>query len=70
MPSYNATEKARQKIVRVKEVGLSFRRERVERNETNADIREAVNAGSASAFVVSRLVWRLENGLDTSREVL
>jgi len=70
MPSYNATEKARQKVLRIKQVGLSFRRERVERKETNAEIREAMAGHSATAFVASRLVWRLENGLDTSREVL
>jgi len=70
MPSYNATEKARQKIARIKEVAVSFRRERVEREETNAEIREAMAGHSATAFVVSRLVWRLENGLDTSKGVL
>jgi hypothetical protein len=46
------------------------KREKLERNESLQEIREAVRFSSASAFVVSRLVWRLENGLDTSREVL
>jgi len=50
-----------------------FRFERltqIQRQETDTDIREAVNAGSASRFVISRLEWRLANGLNTSREVL
>ncbi len=42
----------------------------LQRQETDKDIREAVNAGSASRFVVSRLEWFIERGLDTSREVL
>jgi len=45
------------------------KRQQIERNETNADIREAINAGSAPRFVVSRLEWRLANGLNLSREV-
>lgn len=48
----------------------SQQREKLTRKETNADIREAINAGSASRFVVSRLEWFIERGLDTSREVL
>jgi len=51
-------------------LGPSQQRQRIERNEADADIREAVNAGSASRFVVSRLEWFIERGLDTSREVL
>lgn len=48
------------------------KRERLDRLNTREDvseIREALRAKSATAFVVSRLVWRIENGLNTSREV-
>jgi hypothetical protein len=33
MPTYQATEKARQKVLRIKEVAVSFRRERAERRQ-------------------------------------
>ena len=49
---------------------LSQTKQRIENREVEQDIREAVNAGSASRFVVSRLEWFIERGLDTSREVL
>jgi len=48
------------------------KRERLDRlnaREDVSEIREALRAKSASAFVVSRLQWRVENGLNTSREV-
>jgi len=51
MPSYQATEKARQKVLRIKEVAVSFRRERAERRETQDTIRKALQFGSASQFV-------------------
>jgi hypothetical protein len=49
-----------------------FRFERltqITNREADKEVREAMNSGSASAFVVSRLVWRLETGLDTSKGV-
>jgi hypothetical protein len=49
---------------------LSQKRQRLEHQESQQEIREAIRFSSASAFVVSRLEWRLANGLNTSREVL
>jgi len=49
---------------------LSQSKQRIENQKAEQDIREAINAGSASRFVVSRLEWFIERGLDTSREVL
>ena len=51
MPTYNATEKARQRAIRIREVAVSFRRDRVERREAQDDIRHALQFGSASEFV-------------------
>lgn len=42
---------------------------RIEANETNAEIREALRGQSATSFVTSRLEWRLSLGLNTSQEV-
>jgi hypothetical protein len=36
---------------------------RIERQETDREIRESLQSGSATNFVTSRLVRRLENGL-------
>jgi hypothetical protein len=50
MPIYQATEKARQKAIRIREVAVSFRRDRVERRETQGEIRRALQV-SASEFL-------------------
>lgn len=49
---------------------IAEKRECLERREAQAEIREAIHCKSASAFVVSRLEWRLSLGLNTSGEVL
>lgn len=41
----------------------STRQQTLNNQETDREIREAINAGSATNFVTSRIVWRLENGL-------
>jgi hypothetical protein len=45
------------------------RKQTLENLETDIEIREALRSQSASSFVTSRLVWRLANGLDTSKGV-
>jgi hypothetical protein len=51
MPSYQQTKNARQKAIRIREVTVACRRERVERREMQGDIRTALQFGSASKFV-------------------
>jgi hypothetical protein len=43
------------------------RKQTLENQESDVEIREAMQASSASAFVVSRLSWRLDRGLNTSK---
>jgi hypothetical protein len=50
MPTYQQTRQAREKSNRIREVAASFRRERVERRETQCDIRRALQV-SASEFI-------------------
>lgn len=42
------------------------RKQTLENIENDVEIREALRSPSATSFVTSRLVWRLENGLNTS----
>ena len=51
MPTYQQTIKAREKARRIREVAAAFRRERVERKETQDGIREAMRSTSASEFL-------------------
>ena len=51
MPTYQATKEARLKAIRIREAAVSFRLERVERRETQGDIRHALQCGSASGFL-------------------
>jgi hypothetical protein len=50
MPTYQQTKEAREKARRIKDVAAAFRRERVERRETQGDIRRALQV-SASEFL-------------------
>ena len=51
MPSYKLTREARQKSARIREVAAAFRRERIQRQEAQGDIRQAVRSTSASEFL-------------------
>ena len=51
MPKYQSILQAREKARRIREVHLSFRRERIERTESQTDIRRALQSSSASEFL-------------------
>jgi hypothetical protein len=51
MPTYQQTKQAREKARRIRDVAVAFRRESIERRETQGDIRTALQFGSASEFV-------------------
>jgi hypothetical protein len=50
MPTYYQTRQAREKSNRFREVAAAFRRARIERRETQCDIRRALQV-SASEFI-------------------
>jgi hypothetical protein len=56
MPTYNQTTAARERAKRIREVSAEFRRERVTRNESESDMRRALQATSASAFVSAEVL--------------
>jgi hypothetical protein len=55
MPTYQQTITARERAKRIREVSAEFRRERVTRNESQQDIRRAMQSPSASAFLFAEV---------------
>ena len=55
MPTYQQTITAHERAKRIREVSAEFRRERVARNESQSDIRRALQSISATAFLVSEV---------------
>jgi hypothetical protein len=51
MPTYQQITQAREKSKRIKEVHASFKRERIQHQEAQSDIRRALQSISASDFL-------------------
>lgn len=55
MPTYQQITQAREKSKRIREVHSTFRRERIDREESRQDIRRAMQSPSASDFVFAEV---------------